>query len=406
MSIVKVDSVIGSYLPIPVIEHATDFEVYTATAGQTVFTTTKFDRSNAIRAIAKSSGGAFSEVPATWTGANTVTITGTILGAGQIFYIFKVGTHASKIRIQDSTGAWVDLSAHAANVYTKAEDDGLLATKQPLDATLTALAALVIAANKLIYSTGVDTFAQADFTAFARTLLDDADAATMKSTLGVRETGTAFIEGLVPLWVSATSIQVNPGSAYITSLGRIITVPGALVLSGLTLTAATWYYLYLYDNAGTAAIELVTTAPTAPYAGFARTKNVGGGDSRRFLGAFRAQAANVLRPFIWAPDYVTYLDTGNLYPIMSNSTTVGPASVSASAAIPITTQRALLQVYSAAGNSFNLGVAFDQMLLSVTASTRVLAPVISTADQVFVYSHIGAVTGGTTLDVRGYGSER
>lgn len=111
MSIVKVDSVIGSFLPIPVIEHATDFEVYTATAGQTVFTTTKFDRSNSIRAIAKTSGGAFTEVTASWTGTNTVTTTGALLGAGQIFYIFKVGAHASKIRVQDATGAWVDLSS-------------------------------------------------------------------------------------------------------------------------------------------------------------------------------------------------------------------------------------------------------------------------------------------------------
>jgi hypothetical protein len=116
MSTVKTDSVIGSFLPIPVIEHATDFEVYTATAGQTVFTTTKFDRSNAIRAISKSSGGAFSEVTATWTGANTVTISGTILGAGQIFYIFKVGTHATKVRVQDATGAWVDLSSFVATM--------------------------------------------------------------------------------------------------------------------------------------------------------------------------------------------------------------------------------------------------------------------------------------------------
>jgi hypothetical protein len=116
MSTVKTDSVIGSFLPIPVIEHATDFEVYTATAGQTVFTTTKFDRSNAIRAISKSSGGAFSEVTASWTGANTVTISGTILGAGQIFYIFKVGTHATKVRVQDATGAWVDLSSFVATM--------------------------------------------------------------------------------------------------------------------------------------------------------------------------------------------------------------------------------------------------------------------------------------------------
>lgn len=56
---------------------------------------------------------------------------------------------------------------------------------QPSDATLTALAGLATGADKVPYSTGTDTFAQADLTSFARTLLDDADAATARGTLGI-----------------------------------------------------------------------------------------------------------------------------------------------------------------------------------------------------------------------------
>lgn len=56
---------------------------------------------------------------------------------------------------------------------------------QPLDATLTALAGVSTVADRLIYATGVDTFTVTTFTAFARTLVDDVDAATARTTLGL-----------------------------------------------------------------------------------------------------------------------------------------------------------------------------------------------------------------------------
>jgi hypothetical protein len=74
-----------------------------------------------------------------------------------------------------------------ADIATALDDGTFLggASFQPLDASLTALAALVTAANKGVYFTAADTPATFDLTAFARTLLDDANAAAARATLGV-----------------------------------------------------------------------------------------------------------------------------------------------------------------------------------------------------------------------------
>lgn len=100
---------------------------------------------------------------------------------------------------------------------------------QPLDATLTALAALVTSADKMIYATGVDTFALNTITAFARTLLDDPDAATALTTLGVVG-GATYSMGAsgyvkLPSWLGGLIIQWGTGAAPSSNSGVNVTFP-------------------------------------------------------------------------------------------------------------------------------------------------------------------------------------
>lgn len=108
-----------------------------------------------------------------------------------------------------------------------------IGNKQPLNATLTALAGLTTSADKLIYATGSDVFAITALTAFARTLLDDADAAALCTTIGLSWCNNsygmiaAFAANVIPTgWLKCNGAAVSR-TTYANLFARIGTTYGA-----------------------------------------------------------------------------------------------------------------------------------------------------------------------------------
>ena len=159
--------------------------------------------------------------------------------------------------------------------WTAEIDDDLAAlpgSYQPLDATLTAFAALAGVADRLPYFTGADAFALATFTSFARTLLDDANAAAAQSTLGLvigtnvqaYDTYLDYFSALtgantdrLPYFDSATSMALTQFTASARTIINKTLAKGDLITASAAATAA------LLAIGGTNGLSLIVNSGAA-----------------------------------------------------------------------------------------------------------------------------------------------
>jgi hypothetical protein len=203
-----------------------------------------------------------------------------------------------------------------------------------------------------------------------------------------------YIDGLAMVWVSSTALTVRSGAAYIEGSSKVLRAAADIAKAGLALTASTWYHVYLYSNAGTPDVEIVTTAPATPYNGTACSKT--GDTSRRYVGSVRTDASgNVLSFYHEAATgnvhYRVDLNTTG-FKLVSGGTSTTDATVSAAGVIPATARTMLtFSENNAAGGlvfigNADAGTPANTHILAFIRSVRTLCGELQlTSSQTFSY---------------------
>lgn len=158
-------------------------------------------------------------------GADNVTITG-----GTLSGLTSITSATSTLGTVTITGGTIsnitDLAV--ADGGTGASDAATARTNlgvaigtdvQAYDAALQSIAGLTTSADVTLYATGSDTYATTGLTSFGRSLIDDADAATARTTLGLGTLATQ--SGTFSGTHSGTTSGVNTGDQTITLTGDV-----------------------------------------------------------------------------------------------------------------------------------------------------------------------------------------
>lgn len=115
--------------------------------------------------------------------------------------------------IQAASSAWAS--------RTPAQVAATLTTLQTAHANLTALAGLSLIADRLAYANGTGTLALTTLTSFARTILDDADAAATRATLGAMAKTLGGAETVATGLATTGTVTLDCSTASIFPIGAL-----------------------------------------------------------------------------------------------------------------------------------------------------------------------------------------
>jgi len=181
----------------------------------------------------------------------------------------------------------------------------------------------------------------------------------------------AYVDGLDIRYNASGSVSVQPGTAFVPSLGRFLTVTGAIVQNipiVSTNTSGSWQHVYAGENNGVPYIQVTGTAPSTPYSGVARTKT--GDASLRYLGSVYCDTGGYL--YRWNSDVfgnvwkINWLEANSVFPFQF-------ANVSGTVSTPTT-----IPVPWLVPSTF--GLVIEMMIQAVHSLTAAGANVISISD--------------------------
>lgn len=216
-----------------------------------------------------------------------------------------------------------------------------------------------------------------------------------------------LIIGMIPRYLSANVVTISSGACHIPSVNTVIEFPDINVQGPLQIN--TWYHLYCKYASGSISAEIISTPPSAPYSGTARTKP--GDSSSRYIYSIKTDSNGAIIPFIVQSNNEFRYCIGNpVAPLrsLSNGKATTRTSVNLSGAIPITAIGGLFLISNTDSSLFaNLtlpGIA-SAAIVGVApggGSAGQFIPHPTNASQVMEYYYASTPANGLYIDAIGF----